>query len=202
MCGSSVRSVVMPDSPPNTLRRISDDEATSSPMPSEIIAKTVPARLVMTQPTTIAKASPPRPPISGMKGSGIGHLWRGDHIHHVDGEEAAEAIINRVTERQQAGLAEQDIVGQGEDNRDADQAERSSASRRRRRSAAMRRAPSRRPTRCRRTAVCGRPRLLAVRALEVAVIVMFRASPTDPSDGRSGSAPAAHRAGSARSGRS
>ena len=65
----------MPDSPPNTLRRMSDDDATSSPMPSEIIANTVPARLVITQPTRIAKARPPMPPTRGMKGSGTGQSW-------------------------------------------------------------------------------------------------------------------------------
>lgn len=72
MCGKAVRSVVMPASPPNTERRINDEDATNSPMPSEIIANTVPARFVITQPITNAKTRPPTPPNNGMKGSGIG----------------------------------------------------------------------------------------------------------------------------------
>ncbi len=50
-------------------------------------------------------------------------LVLGDDVDGVDREEAAEAVIDRVAERQHAGLAEQDIVGQREDDRDADQAE-------------------------------------------------------------------------------
>ncbi len=87
--------MVMPDSPPNTLRRISDDEATSSPMPSEIIANTVPARLVMTQPTTTAKAMPPMPPISGIDRQRDRPVVTRDRVHGVDGEEAAEAVYAR-----------------------------------------------------------------------------------------------------------
>ncbi len=51
---------------------MSEEDATSSPMPSEIIANTVPARLVITQPMIIAKTRPPIPPNNGMNGSGIG----------------------------------------------------------------------------------------------------------------------------------
>jgi hypothetical protein len=42
----------------------------------------------------------------------------------MDGKKAAKAIMDRVTERQQAGLAEQDVVGQRKDDLYADQAER------------------------------------------------------------------------------
>ena len=64
----------MPPSPPKKPRRISEQAATSSPMPSEIIAKAVPARLVETQPKMTAKNRPARPPTSGSSGSGIGSL--------------------------------------------------------------------------------------------------------------------------------
>ena len=46
-----------------------------------------------------------------------------DDVDGVDHQKAAEAVIDRVTERQHAGLAEQDVVGQREDDRDPDQAE-------------------------------------------------------------------------------
>ena len=39
-------------------------------------------------------------------------------------QKAAESVIHGVPERQHAGLAEQDVVGQREDDGDADQAER------------------------------------------------------------------------------
>ena len=42
------RLVVMPPSPPKKPGNISEQAATISPMPSEIIAKVVPARLVVT----------------------------------------------------------------------------------------------------------------------------------------------------------
>ncbi len=123
MCGRAVRSVVMPASPPNTLRRISDDDATSSPMPSEIIANTVPARFVITQP--IRMQSQPAD-AAGQRNQGQRQrpVMAGDRVHDMDGEEAAEAVLHGVTERQQPGLAEQDVVGQREHDRDADQAER------------------------------------------------------------------------------
>ncbi len=41
----------------------------------------------------------------------------------MDGEKAAEAVVHRVAERQHAGLSQQDVVGQREDDGDADQAE-------------------------------------------------------------------------------
>ena len=47
-----------------------------------------------------------------------------DHVDGVNHQETAEAVIYRVAERQHAGLAQQDVVGQREDNRDTDQAER------------------------------------------------------------------------------
>ena len=47
-----------------------------------------------------------------------------DNVDGMDDQEAADAVIDRVAERQHAGLAEQDVVGQREDDRDADQAER------------------------------------------------------------------------------
>ena len=46
-----------------------------------------------------------------------------DDVDGVNHQEAAEAVIDRVAERQHAGLAEQDVVGQREDDGDADQAE-------------------------------------------------------------------------------
>ena len=105
------------------MRRISAEEATSSASPSEIIANAVPERCVITQPIRAAKNSPVAPPISGTSGSGIGHLAPPIIVDGVDRQEAAEAVIHRVAERQHAGLAEQDVVGQREDDRDADQAE-------------------------------------------------------------------------------
>ena len=92
------------------MRRIRDDEATSSPIPSEIIANTVPARLVITQPTTTAKPSPPIPPNRGMKEAGSAIYVRPPHSS-CEREEATEAVVNGVAERQQTGLTEQNVVG-------------------------------------------------------------------------------------------
>ena len=51
-------------------------DATSSPRPSEIIEKTVPARRVETEPKMTAKNRPASPPTSGMTGSGMAYLLR------------------------------------------------------------------------------------------------------------------------------
>src|SRR3989344_710567 len=50
------RSVVMPPSPPKNSGNISAMEATSSPIPSVIMAKVVPDFLVVTKPSRMAKA--------------------------------------------------------------------------------------------------------------------------------------------------
>ena len=118
-----VRLAEMPASPPKKVRRISADEATSSATPSEIIANAVPLRLVETQPSRTANNSPVRPPTRGTSGSGIGSLLALMDVDGVDDEKAAEPVIDRMAERQHAGLAEQDVVGQREDDGDADQAE-------------------------------------------------------------------------------
>ena len=52
------RSVVMPPSPPKNSGNISAIEATSSPMPSVIMANVVPDFLVVTKPSKIAKNAP------------------------------------------------------------------------------------------------------------------------------------------------
>ena len=46
---------------------MSELAATISPMPSEIMAKVVPARLVVTYPKATPKSSPAAPPTSGTK---------------------------------------------------------------------------------------------------------------------------------------
>ena len=64
------RLVVMPSSPPKKRSKISEEAAIISAMPSEIMAKTVPARLVEKLPTTAANSSPPSPPTRGTRGTG------------------------------------------------------------------------------------------------------------------------------------
>lgn len=61
----------MPPSPPNTPGNISATAAASSPMPSVIIAKVVPALRVQMKPSTAAAAPPASPPNSGMNGRGM-----------------------------------------------------------------------------------------------------------------------------------
>ena len=51
---------------------MTEQAAMSSPIPSEIIAKTVPAFRVEKEPTMVARPSPKRPPKIGSTGSGIG----------------------------------------------------------------------------------------------------------------------------------
>ena len=53
---------------------MSDIANTSSPMPSVIMAKGVPAFLVVTKPSTTANPAPARPPASGIRLTGIGRL--------------------------------------------------------------------------------------------------------------------------------
>jgi len=69
---SLVRLAEMPASPPKKLRRMSEEEATSSATPSEIIANAVPLRRVGTHPRVAAKNKPATPPIKGTSGSGTG----------------------------------------------------------------------------------------------------------------------------------
>ncbi len=61
-----------PASPPKNSGIISDIANTSSPMPSVIIAKGVPAFLVVTKPSSTAKKMPASPPTSGIRLTGIG----------------------------------------------------------------------------------------------------------------------------------
>ena len=49
-------------------------DETSSPMPSEIMEKTIPARRVETSPNRTPNASPASPPTSGMIGTGTPSL--------------------------------------------------------------------------------------------------------------------------------
>ncbi|MEZ5727126.1 MAG: hypothetical protein R3E48_03395 [Burkholderiaceae bacterium] len=72
--GASVRSSVMPSSPPENFTKISEDMAIISPIPSEIIANTVPARLVEKLPKITAKTSLATPPITGTKITNA-HRW-------------------------------------------------------------------------------------------------------------------------------
>jgi hypothetical protein len=64
------RLVVMPSSPPKKRSKMSADAAIISAMPSEIMAKTVPARLVEKLPTIAAKSRPPTAPTRGTRGTG------------------------------------------------------------------------------------------------------------------------------------
>ncbi len=70
------------------------------------------------------KQQPGQAADQGNDGQRDRQLVGADDVDGVDHQEAAEAVIDRVAERQHAGLAEQDIVGQREDDGDADQAER------------------------------------------------------------------------------
>ena len=62
-----MRSALTPASPPKKLTKINDEAATNSPMPSEIIANTVPALCVEKLPTKTAAISPISPPTSGIR---------------------------------------------------------------------------------------------------------------------------------------
>ena len=91
-------------------------EETSSPSPSEIMEKTSPARLVETKPNRMPKASPAAPPIRGMTTTGTPSLGVDEGVHRVNTDKSAEAEINRVAERQEAGLSEQHVERQGEND--------------------------------------------------------------------------------------
>ena len=71
-CGARVRLAVMPSSPPKKRVSIKEAATTSSPSPNVIMANTVPARLVVTEPISTPKKSPPAAPNSGTSGIGIG----------------------------------------------------------------------------------------------------------------------------------
>ena len=93
-------------------------------MPSEIIANTVPAALGHDPADDDSEDETTDPAEQRNERQRDRPAVRNHRIHHVAGREAAEAVMHGVTERQQSGLAEQDVVGQREDDRDADQAER------------------------------------------------------------------------------
>ena len=71
-CGPLVRLAVMPSSPPKKPVSMREAATTSSPSPSVIMAKTVPARLVVTEPKRMPKKSPPAAPKIGTSGIGTG----------------------------------------------------------------------------------------------------------------------------------
>ena len=89
---------------------------TSSPMPSEIIEKTIPARLGRNEAEQEAEAEPRQPADERDDRHGHAELGVDDGVHRMDGDEAAEAVIDGVAERQQARLPEQHVVGQREDD--------------------------------------------------------------------------------------
>ena len=76
----------------------------------------VPARRVDTAPKMMPKTRPATPPTSGNTTSGSGAPLPSTTVHHVHGQEAAQPEEDGVAERQQAGLAEQHVVGQREDD--------------------------------------------------------------------------------------
>ena len=65
----------MPSSPPKIPGSMNVAAYTSSPTPSEISAKIVPALLVVTEPNTIPASSPPAAPASGTSTIGSGRPW-------------------------------------------------------------------------------------------------------------------------------
>ena len=64
----------MPPSPPKKPGNISAIDATSSPMPSVIMAKVVPDLRVVTKPSSAAKKRPASPPTTGISTSGMGSV--------------------------------------------------------------------------------------------------------------------------------
>jgi hypothetical protein len=68
--GPLVRSIGTPASPPNQSGSVHAAAATSSPMPSVIIAKAVPARRVDTKPNSTPHSAPPMPPTNGSSTNG------------------------------------------------------------------------------------------------------------------------------------
>jgi len=70
--GVRVRLAVTPSSPPKNPGSISVAAWIISPTPSEMSAKMVPARRVVTAPNTMPKASPAAAPASGTSGTGTG----------------------------------------------------------------------------------------------------------------------------------
>ncbi len=62
----------MPSSPPKKRVSIRDAATTNSPSPSVIMAKTVPARFVVTEPKMMPKSRPPAAPNTGTSGMGTG----------------------------------------------------------------------------------------------------------------------------------
>ncbi|CAJ3829248.1 Uncharacterised protein [Burkholderia pseudomallei] len=68
--GPAARSIDTPPAPPNHSGTLHAAAATSSPIPSVIIANAVPARRVATKPNSAPNAAPAAPPASGTSGSG------------------------------------------------------------------------------------------------------------------------------------
>ncbi len=68
--GPLARSIGTPASPPNQSGNAHAAAATSSPMPSVIIAKAVPARRVEIKPNSTPHSAPPIPPTNGSNTSG------------------------------------------------------------------------------------------------------------------------------------
>ncbi len=67
-----VRSPLIPSSPPKKATKITDEAATNSAIPIEIMAKTVPARRVEKLPMMMAMSKPNSPPTRGNRGMGSG----------------------------------------------------------------------------------------------------------------------------------
>ena len=94
-------------------------EETSSPSPSEIMEKTMPARLSRDEPEQEAEREPGQSADEGNDRDRHVQPIVDDSVHRVDRDEAAEAEIDGVAEGKQARLPEEHIVGQGEDDHDA-----------------------------------------------------------------------------------
>ena len=113
---------MIPSSPPKKVRKMNELDETSSPMPSEIMEKTMPRATGRDEPEQDAEDEPGQSADERNDGHGHAELIVDDGVHRVDRDETAEAIIDRVSERKQARLPQQHIVGQGENDHDAHEA--------------------------------------------------------------------------------
>ncbi len=88
----------MPSSPPENLTKISEDAAISSPMPSEIMAKTVPARLVEKLPKIRPNNNPGEAASERHQRQWHEKSPAAGHLDEMDREIAAKAEIDRMPE--------------------------------------------------------------------------------------------------------
>ena len=113
---SLARLVVIPSSPPKKLRRMNELDDTSSPMPSEIIEKTSPGAPRRHRAEQDAEGEAGQAADQRDDRHRHAELVVDDGVHRVDRDEAAEAVIDGVAERQEARLPEQHVVGEREDD--------------------------------------------------------------------------------------